>query len=49
MALIFIIDKSIFFDTNINAEVAKGLNVLEPDLNQKLKAPLAQLDRASVF
>ena len=49
MALIFIIDKSIFFDININAEVVKSSNVFGQFLNRMLKAPLAQLDRASVF
>ena len=48
-ALIFVIDKAIFFDININAWVVISLNEFEPDLNQMLKAPLAQLDRASVF
>ena len=49
VALIFVIDKAIFFDININAWVVISLNEFEPDLNQMLKAPLAQLDRASVF
>jgi hypothetical protein len=38
-----------FFDINMNAWVVISLNELEPDLNQMLKALLAQLDRASVF
>ena len=40
VALIFVIDKAIFFDININAWVVISLNEFEPDLNQILKAPL---------
>ena len=46
VALIFVIDKAIFFDININAWVVISLKEFEPDLNQMLKGEVAQLVRA---